>query len=95
MELNAPDAASVPGTEPPRLAWHQKLGVLVFVLLCLEVGVFLLVFPWLQAWDVSWFAGLSPRMRDLWLSPFFRGALSGLGLLNIYISLGEIGRLRR
>ncbi len=95
MELNAPTAAGVGEPERPRLAWHRKLGVLVFVLFCFEVGIFLLVFPWLQAWDVSWFAGLSPWMHDLWLSPFFRGALSGLGLLNIYISLGEIGRLRR
>jgi hypothetical protein len=95
VELNAPNAASAPEPKRPGLAWHQKLGVLVFVLFCFEVGVFLLVFPWLQEWDVSRFAGMSPRMHDLWLSPFFRGALSGLGLLNIYISLGEIGRLRR
>jgi hypothetical protein len=94
VQLNAPNAADAPESQQPRLAWHQKLGVLVFVLFCFEVGIFLLVFPWLQAWDLSWFAGMSPRMHDVWLSPFFRGALSGLGLLNIYISLGEIGRLR-
>lgn len=94
MELNAP-AASVPEAERPRLAWHQKLGILVFVLFCFEVGLFLLVFPWLQAWDVSWFAGMSPRMHEFWVSPFFRGALSGLGLVNIFISFAEIGRLRR
>jgi hypothetical protein len=33
-------------------------------------------------------------LRDLWTSTYFRGALSGLGLLNIYISLGEVSRLR-
>lgn len=95
MELNAPAVKGAPEAERRGLAWHQKLGVLVFVLFCFEVGLFLLVFPWLQAWDLNWFAGMSPGMRDVWLSPFFRGALSGLGLLNIYISLGEIGRLRR
>ena len=95
MELNQTTTAGAPGQTRPRLAWHQKLGVLVFVILCFEVGLFLLVFPWLQAWDVSWFAGMSPAVHDLWLSPFFRGALSGLGLLNIFISFAEIGRLRR
>ena len=95
MELNQATTAGAAGQTRPRLAWHQKLGVLVFVIFCFEVGLFLLVFPWLQAWDVSWFAGMSPTVHDLWLSPFFRGALSGLGLLNIYISFAEIGRLRR
>jgi len=89
VELNATESAR------PELAWHRKLGILVFVLFCFEVGIFLLVFPWLQSWDVSWFAGMSPVVHDVWISPFFRGALSGLGLVNIYISLGEIGRLRR
>jgi hypothetical protein len=93
VELNQPDTAAAP--ERPKLVWHQKLGVLVFVLFCFEVGVFLLIFPWMQAWDVSWFSAMSPRIHQIWVSPFFRGALSGLGLLNIYISIGEIGRLRR
>lgn len=87
MELNT--------EQRPALVWHQKLGVLVFVLFCFEVGVFLLVFPWMQSWDLSWFAGVSPAFHHLWMSPFFRGALSGLGLLNVYISFTEIGRLRR
>ena len=26
------------------------------------------------------------------MSPYFRGALSGLGLLNIYVALAEAGR---
>jgi hypothetical protein len=95
VELNQTTTAGAPGQTRPRLAWHQKLGVLVFVIFCFEVGLFLLVFPWLQAWDVSWFVGMSPTVHDLWLSPFFRGALSGLGLLNIYIAFAEIGRLRR
>ena len=31
-------------------------------------------------------------LRTIWMSPYFRGALSGLGLVNIYIGLGELGR---
>jgi len=34
-------------------------------------------------------------VRDVWMSPFFRGALSGLGIVNMYISLAEIIRVRR
>lgn len=75
--------------------WRHKLRALLLIVLCFELGVFLLVFPWLQAWDVNWFASYSPALRELWVNGYFRGALSGLGLVNIYISLAEVARLRR
>ncbi len=75
--------------------WYHKLGVLLFVIVCFEVGVFLLIFPWLDYWGANWFAGLAPWMHGIWDSTYFRGALSGLGLVNIYISLAEVFRLRR
>jgi hypothetical protein len=81
--------------EPPRLAWYHKLGSLLFIVVCFEVGVFLLVFPWLDYWNNNLIASLSPWVRGIWVSPFFRGALSGLGVVNMYISLAEVIRLRR
>jgi hypothetical protein len=81
--------------EPVRRTWRHKLGILLFIILSFEVGLFLLIFPWMQRWDANLIAGLAPWMRDIWDSPYFRGALSGLGLLNIFISLGEVVRLRR
>jgi len=95
VQVNAPEITAAPPPERPALAWYQKFGILVFVLFCFEVGVFLLAFPWLQAWDINIIASYSPWMHALWFSPYFRGALSGLGLVNIYISIVEIGRLRR
>ena len=78
-----------------RHTWYHKLGILLFIIVCFEVGAFLTVFPWTPQWDSNSVAGLFPMLRDLWASSYFRGALSGLGLLNIYISLGEVSRLRR
>lgn len=74
--------------------WYKKLGALLFVIFCFELGVFLLVFPWLDPWDNNWVADLS-WLANVWDSAYFRGALSGLGLLNIYISCVEVFRLRR
>jgi hypothetical protein len=34
----------------------------------------------------------SPKFRAIWMSPYFRGALSGLGLVNIYVGVAELGR---
>ena len=81
--------------EPPRVSWVHRLGALLFILVCFEVGVFLLVFPWMDYWGSNWIAGVSPWVRATWVSAYFRGALSGVGLLNIYISLAEVFRLRR
>ena len=81
--------------EPAKTAWYQKLGTLLFILVCFEVGVFLLIFPWMEYWDHNWLASVAPWMRDVWDSAYFRGAVSGLGLVNIYIALAEIARFRR
>lgn len=85
-----------PITEPPpaKKTWVQKLGTLLFVLVCFEVGLFLLLFPWMEYWGHNSIASLAPWMRDIWDSAYFRGALSGLGLVNIYIALAEIVRFR-
>jgi hypothetical protein len=81
--------------EPARAPWYHKLGILLFILVCFEVGVFLVVFPWMNYWGNNSIASLAPWVRAIWDSAYFRGALSGIGLLNIYISLAEVFRLRR
>jgi hypothetical protein len=85
-----------PQTPVDRAAtWSHRLGSFLFILFSFEIGAFLLVFPWLAPWQNNWIADLFPAMGSLWANPFFRGALSGLGFVNIYISLAEIHRLRR
>jgi hypothetical protein len=84
-----------PAPGPPEYRWYHKLGALLFVIFCFELGVFLIVFPWLDLWDVNWLASFSPAIHRLWMNPYFRGALSGIGVLNVYISLVEVFHLRR
>jgi hypothetical protein len=83
--------------EPPpeRLPtnWYRKLGTLLFIILSFEVGVFLVIFPWMQYWNHNSLARLAPWVGAMWESAYFRGALSGLGFINIFISLGEVLRL--
>ncbi|MEO8129589.1 MAG: hypothetical protein ABI822_20990 [Bryobacteraceae bacterium] len=95
--LAQPD--TVPETAPePRLArykWYHKLAGLFAVIFCFELGVFLLVFPWASEWDLNYFSSLPLWASSIWASPYFRGAISGLGVLNIYVSFIEVFRLRR
>ncbi len=88
-----PQSAAVPETR--RASWPSKLLSLVFVIFCFDVGVFLVVFPWLDYWETNSLAAYAPWLADMWGNPYFRGALSGLGLVNIYISFLEIVRLIR
>jgi hypothetical protein len=83
------------GTRAPAYRWYHRLWAVVFIIFCFEIGVFLLVFPWLKLWSVNYFSSLAPWWRPIWESPYFRGAISGVGLINICISFAEIFRLRR
>ena len=79
----------------PHYRWYHKLSALIFMVFAMELGIFLLVFPWSALWDRNFFASLGPLWLRYWDNAYLRGAVSGLGLLNIYIALAEIFRLRR
>jgi hypothetical protein len=66
-----------------------------FAIFAFEIGLFLLVFPWVDYWHLNYFPDLSPVLEDVWEDPFFRGAISGLGLVNIYVAGLEIVRMLR
>ena len=87
--------ASEPAPRRPRYRWYHKLSALLFIIFCLEIGVFLLVFPWSEWWDGNFFSALIPEWHQYWDNTYIRGAVSGLGVLNLYIGLVEIFRLRR
>lgn len=79
-----------PDTQPKRfLRWHWRILGFCFAIFAFELGLFLLVFPWMSNWDLSWIPVHSARFSDIWMSHYFRGALSGMGLLNLWIGLAE------
>ncbi len=92
-ELIASEQSSAPPGK--RYRWYHKTAGLMAVIFCFELGVFLLVFPWASDCDLNYFSSLPIWAHGLWASPYFRGAVSGLGLLDIYISVVEVFRLRR
>lgn len=60
-----------------------------FALFTLEIGLFLLIFPWTETWLLSEVQDISPAIQDLWENPFVRSSLSGLGAINIYLAIHE------
>lgn len=74
------------------LKWHKWVLGVCFAVFALELGVFLIVFPWLSSWDLNWVPLQSPELRVIWMSRYFRGGLTGLGLVNVYVGIGELAR---
>jgi len=76
----------------------EKLTVIFFIILCLLLGFYLILAPWdmlFGRWSdnyllvfVSDSAG-SPILRTTVASNWFRGAVTGLGVLNIIIAFWE------
>lgn len=85
-----------PEAEPRQASFLEKLSAVLFCIFCLEVGLFLLFYPWLDAlWSRNWLLRLNPEWHAIVMSEHFRGAISGLGVLNLFIAVIEITRLRR
>ncbi len=74
--------------------WKRFVSV-VFIIFCVELGLFLLVLPWSDLWDQNGFLHMVPTLRPILLSNFARGAVSGLGLLNLWVAMSDIWNFRR
>lgn len=70
----------------------SRLLTLCFAVFAFEVGLFLVIFPWQESWTFNYF---QVNFENLWDEPSFKGLLTGLGFVNIYISLLQVIRLFR
>ena len=97
LEPQVPAATEPEHAEAPQqYHWYQKISAFLLIIFCLEIGCFLLVFPWMgEAWDNNFFSTWIPKLHDFWDNSYVRGAVSGLGIANIFIAFGELFRLRR
>ena len=59
------------------------------------MGTLLMLLPWLPSWGQNYFSGDSRTWYSVWMNPYFRGAISGIGLVNLYVSFGELLKLMR
>jgi hypothetical protein len=63
---------------------------LLLVALFLEVGFVLIVVPWSSFWDHNYFAESLPLVDAIISNNYVRGAVSGLGLINIAAGVVEL-----
>lgn len=63
---------------------------LLIVAFFFEFGFALLVVPWSAFWDRNYFAETVPVIHTIITNNFVRGAVSGLGVINLMSGLGEL-----
>jgi hypothetical protein len=75
-----------------RRVWRWRI---VYIVYSLEVGSFLVILPSLPFWDNNYLLYRFPSLRPLVVNPFLKGAVLGLGIVNLLIGLYEIVRFRK
>jgi hypothetical protein len=70
---------------------HRFLRV-VILLVWLELGMVLVLVPWSEIWEANYFLYQYPGFGLVAKNAFLRGAISGLGLLNVLFSIGAFRR---
>jgi len=57
------------------------------------VGLLLIVVPWSSFWERNYFFDVVPALRPVLTNFFVRGAVSGLGVVNLIAGLADIAPL--
>jgi hypothetical protein len=85
-----------------------KLSVIFYIVLCLEIGIVLTLLPWipqgflgLSDWGNNYFLLYAARktgfygLQSVVASGWVRGAVTGLGILNLGMAFWEIFHFRQ
>jgi hypothetical protein len=62
----------------------------VHIVYWFAVGGFLLLLPWYPFWDNNLLTARFPALYPVMVSPFLKGAVIGLALVNMLVGLYEI-----
>jgi hypothetical protein len=73
-----------------RLEGDILIRRLLFVAFFLEVGLLLIVLPWSTFWERNYFVYAWPALRPVVTNDYVRGAISGLGLVNLVTAFFEL-----
>lgn len=74
--------------------WIQRLKLGIDVVFFIELGMILLVIPWTNVWTQNSLLAGYPGIKAVTDHGFLRGAVSGLGLINIWIGISDAVRYR-
>lgn len=56
----------------------------------IEVGLLLIVLPWSKFWERNYFIEAVPALEAVLTNYYARGAISGLGIVNLFAGFAEM-----
>ncbi|MBI2819499.1 MAG: hypothetical protein HYX73_05930 [Acidobacteria bacterium] len=77
------------------MASGNRFWRVLLILLALETGFFLILVPWSSVWDRNFLLGYLASLQPILRSHYVRGAVSALGVVNIWLGLAEAVTLYR
>lgn len=66
------------------------MAALLSILSSFLVGVVLAFAPWTSLWDSNWLLQLWPAARGPALNAWTRGAVTGIGLVNLVLAVRDL-----
>jgi len=69
----------------------NRVSSALLIVFCCIMGAMLFYLPWTQIWEQNYFISHFPSLMVILLHPSFRGAVSGLGVLDIFLAINMIG----
>ena len=82
----------------------ERLTVIFFIILCLLLGIYLILAPWdalFGPWGDNYLLAYvadktsSPSFQNVVESTWVRGAVTGLGVLNLLIAFWEVAHFNQ
>jgi hypothetical protein len=66
----------------------------LYVIFFVQVGLLLIVMPWWPAfWEQNYFALAWPPLRTFLSNNYIRGAVSGLGFVNLFAGFADLATM--
>lgn len=62
----------------------------IYIGYCFEIGLFLIFTPWMRLWETNTLLYHFPVLQSILLNNFVRGAITGLGITDLYIGIMEV-----
>ena len=85
-----PRESGAPGSSPSTSPlWLRRLSLITFVMFCVWIGMLLVALPWTRIWTENALLTGSPALRAFSQNAAVRGAVSGLGFIDIWLGVWE------
>ena len=73
--------------KPRASVWLQRVWLVIYVGFCIELGLWLVVAPWRQVWTNNSLLIDYPALQRVLLNYFLRGAVTGLGIIDLGLGI--------